>query len=156
MDGKGLAGLVRQSQKHLYSIVDQFSEEHGDFAPTPDMFTVKAQFRHIAQTVDWLREGAWGSGFDMDFEKHAKDACAECTFAEARQELDDAFDRLYNLLEPMNEAEAHAPMADNPIFGPLPRSMVIGGVTDHCAHHRGALTVYLRLNGITPNMVYAD
>lgn len=156
MDGKGLAGLVRQTQKHLYTAVNQFTEEHADFSPTPEMFNVKGQFRHIAQTVDWFREGAWGSGFDMDFEAHEKFAREECTFAEARKELDDAFNRLYAKLDTLSEEEANAPMEDNPIFGPLPCSMVIGAVTDHTAHHRGALTVYLRLLGVTPKMVYMD
>jgi uncharacterized damage-inducible protein DinB len=33
---------------------------------------------------------------------------------------------------------------------------VAGAITDHTAHHRGALTVYARLNGIVPPMAYME
>lgn len=34
--------------------------------------------------------------------------------------------------------------------GPVPRSRIIWLITDHMAHHRGQLIVYLRLRGIEP------
>jgi uncharacterized damage-inducible protein DinB len=33
---------------------------------------------------------------------------------------------------------------------------IFGAITDHTAHHRGALTVYARLAGAVPPMPYAD
>jgi uncharacterized damage-inducible protein DinB len=33
---------------------------------------------------------------------------------------------------------------------------IFGAITDHTAHHRGALTVYARLNGIVPPMPYME
>ena len=44
----------------------------------------------------------------------------------------------------------------NPIMGEMPRYSIIGGVTDHTAHHRGALTVYQRLLELTPLMPYME
>ena len=41
-------------------------------------------------------------------------------------------------------------------MGGLPRSAIFGAITDHTAHHRGALTVYARLLGKTPPMPYMD
>ena len=35
-----------------------------------------------------------------------------------------------------------------------PRFAVIEGIQDHTAHHRGALTVYSRLLGMTPSVPY--
>ena len=40
------------------------------------------------------------------------------------------------------------------IFPSMPRASVIDGLVDHTAHHRGALTVYARLLGKTPEMPY--
>jgi len=37
-----------------------------------------------------------------------------------------------------------------------PRLVVIGAISDHTAHHRGALTVYARLLGKEPKMPYMD
>jgi uncharacterized damage-inducible protein DinB len=59
-------------------------------------------------------------------------------------------------------AEGHSaeewasPFPPNPIMGETPRFSIIGGVTDHTAHHRGALTVYQRLLGLTPLMPYME
>jgi uncharacterized damage-inducible protein DinB len=47
-------------------------------------------------------------------------------------------------------------MAPNVIFGEIPRWSVILGLVDHTAHHRGALTVYARLKGLTPPMPYME
>ena len=35
-------------------------------------------------------------------------------------------------------------------MGGAPRFAIAGAITDHTAHHRGALTVYARLNQMTP------
>ena len=40
------------------------------------------------------------------------------------------------------------------IMGGAPRMAVISAITDHTAHHRGALTVYARMNTIVPPMPY--
>ena len=33
---------------------------------------------------------------------------------------------------------------------------IISTITDHTAHHRGALTVYARVSGLVPPMPYMD
>jgi uncharacterized damage-inducible protein DinB len=63
---------------------------------------------------------------------------------------------MIGLLESKSAQEMTAPMPDNPIFGPAPRMLVIHANADHTAHHRGALSVYLRLLGKTPKMPYID
>jgi uncharacterized damage-inducible protein DinB len=39
-------------------------------------------------------------------------------------------------------------------MGGMPRESIIGGIVDHTAHHRGALSVYARLVGREPAMPY--
>jgi uncharacterized damage-inducible protein DinB len=41
-------------------------------------------------------------------------------------------------------------------MGGAPRLSVIGAISDHTAHHRGALTVYSRLLGKVPKLPYMD
>jgi uncharacterized damage-inducible protein DinB len=55
-----------------------------------------------------------------------------------------------------SDADLLAPIADGPVMGGGPRMAIVSGITDHTAHHRGALTVYARLAGATPPMPYAD
>ena len=41
-------------------------------------------------------------------------------------------------------------------MGGQPRLAIFGALTDHTAHHRGALSVYTRLLGKVPPMPYMD
>jgi uncharacterized damage-inducible protein DinB len=41
-------------------------------------------------------------------------------------------------------------------MGGLPRCTILNALTDHTAHHRGALSVYARLLGLVPPMPYMD
>jgi uncharacterized damage-inducible protein DinB len=41
-------------------------------------------------------------------------------------------------------------------MGGEPISSIVGAISDHTAHHRGALTVYSRLLGKTPLMPYVE
>ena len=52
------------------------------------------------------------------------------------------------------DAELMAPIADGPIMGGAPRMAIVNGITDHTAHHRGALTVYARVSGVVPPNPY--
>ena len=55
-----------------------------------------------------------------------------------------------------SNAELTAPIAAGPIMGGAPRMAIISAITDHTAHHRGALTVYARVSGLVPPMPYMD
>ena len=44
------------------------TEEDGGFAPTPEAMTVTGQVVHVAQTLDWLREGGFDGVWKMEFE----------------------------------------------------------------------------------------
>ena len=69
MDGTFLAEIVRNNQGFLMKIVEDFTPEDADFRPVEEMMTTAQQIRHIALTLDWFLEGAFGAGFDLDFEQ---------------------------------------------------------------------------------------
>ena len=154
MDGAKAVEMVKMQQKFLGNILKGFTPDHGDFAPAEGMMTVAQQIRHIAQTMTWFRAGAIDGQFEMDFEKLEAQLREPVTFEAATAELDAAFADFIALLAPMSEADLMAPMVENPIFGPAPKVTAITAGSDHMAHHRGALSVYQRLLGITPVMVY--
>ena len=45
-------------------------------------------------------------------------------------------------------------LPEGPVMGGAPRLAAVSAIVEHTAHHRGALTVYSRLAGYTPNMPY--
>lgn len=133
------------------------TEAHSGFAPAEGMMTVAQQVAHTAQTVDWFVEGAFRpEGFSTDWEGMAKEVNACTSLAAARAWFDRAVAGAQAKVGALGDAELLAPLPEGPIMGGLPRFAIIGSITDHTAHHRGALTVYARLNGIVPPMPYMD
>lgn len=131
------------------------AEEDGSFAPFPEAMTVTGQVVHVAQTLDWLREGGFDGVWEMEFEAMAKEGAKVSSLAEARKMLDGAWTRFFAVIDGATDAVLAAEMPANPIMQG-PRYEVIGGAVDHTAHHRGALSVYARLRGKTPAMPYGD
>lgn len=132
------------------------TEDDAEFAPQPGMFTVKGHVAHVARTIEWLMEGAFGSGWDLDFEKHAAEAEAVASLAEARTWVEQAFQHAIDVVSAKTEQDLRECFpADDPIMPGAPKLVAVSGISDHTAHHRGALTVYARLLGKVPPVPYA-
>ena len=133
------------------------SEEHSGVRPAPGMMSAAQQVAHAAQTIDWFIEGVFRpEGFDTDFQAHAKaiEACTSLTAARAW--FTKAVAAARATLSTKSDAELMAPIAAGPIMGDAPRMAIVSGISDHTAHHRGALTVYARVHGIVPPNPYVD
>ena len=156
--------LAQQAVVEIESARDFFNrstrnltESHSQFVAAPGMMTVAAQVAHTAHTIDWFVEGAFRpEGFDMDFGEHARIAGSYQSLSEARRFFEEAVARAKQVVGGKSDAELLAAMAPGPVMGGLPRLAIIGAMTDHTAHHRGALTVYARVQGIVPPMPYMD
>jgi uncharacterized damage-inducible protein DinB len=148
---------LSSAQEYFNRSTRNLTEAHSSVMPAAGMMTAAQQVAHTAQTVEWFMEGAFRSeGFDLDFEKHAA-ACQACTsLAEARDWFERAAAAAKERVATLTDAELLAPLPEGPIMGGLPRMAIFGAITDHTAHHRGALTVYARLQGVVPPMPYGD
>ena len=62
-----LATRLKTTLKFFQGTISGFEEADSGFAPGPEMFTVAAQVAHVADTVDWFVEGAFGKGWNLDF-----------------------------------------------------------------------------------------
>ena len=131
------------------------TEEDSGFAPADGLFTVAQHVAHAAHTVDWFFAGAFSpEGFDMGFEDHDRQIRATTSLTEARAWLHRALDNGRALVRDRSEADWSALIVDGEVMGGMPRTTIFGGITDHTAHHRGALTIYARLLGKTPPNPY--
>ena len=131
------------------------TEEDSGFAPADGLFTVAQHVAHTAHTVDWFFAGAFSpEGFDMGFEDHDRKVRGVTSLTEARAWLHRALDNGRALVRDRSEADWSALIVDGEVMGGMPRTTIFGGVTDHTAHHRGALTIYARLLGKTPPNPY--
>ena len=146
-----------QLTRHFFSRSTRcLTESDSGFRATPETMTVAQQVAHVAQTLDWIREGMFEDRWDMDFEKAIGVTNAVTSLTAARKELDAAWERMSARVEASSDAELTQPMADNPILGTRARYNGIEAMIDHTGHHRGALTVYARLAGRVPEMPYGD
>jgi len=133
------------------------TEAHSTFAPADGMMTAAQQVAHVAHTVDWFMEGAFRpEGFDMNWEEHAKIIMGHTSLEKARGWFEQAMTNAKARIASMEDDELFGLIADGPIMGGAPRLAIFSAINDHTAHHRGALTVYARLNGIVPPMPYMD
>jgi len=132
-------------------------EEHSTFAPAPGLFTSAAAVAHAAQTIDWFLAGAFAeAGFSLDFEGMDKEVRACTSLAAARAWFNEATDRAKAAAVAHTAEEWAAALPPGPIMGGIPRFAIASALTDHTAHHRGALTIYARLLGLVPPMPYME
>ena len=148
---------LRSAHEYFNRSTRSLTEAHSGFAPAEGMMTAAQQVAHVAQTIDWFIEGAFRpEGFDLDFEAQGK-ALASCTsLASSRAWFERAVAAAAAKVEHLSDAELMTPLPDGPIMGGVPRIAIFGAINDHTAHHRGALTVYARLNGLVPPMPYME
>ena len=133
------------------------TEDDSTFAPSEGVFTASQQVAHAAQTIDWFVEGALAeNGFDLDFEAHEKEVRSVNSLDEARGWLKRAIDNAVQQLSDKSEEEWAQPLPPGPVMGGAPRFSIFWGISDHTAHHRGALTAYARARGKTPPNPYMD
>jgi uncharacterized damage-inducible protein DinB len=155
---EGLLGDLNSSREFFLRATDCLTEEDSKYTPSRDMYTVSQMVAHVAQSIDWFIDGALisKSGFSMDFDEHIGLAKAVSSLNEARKWLDQAYTAAIDMVNSKSDEELLSPLPDGPIMGGLPKSAVIGAISEHTAHHRGSLSVYSRLIGKTPKMPYGD
>ena len=151
------ADIVTQletSHKYIKSTISIFEEGDAGFAPKPELYTVAGHIAHAADSVEWFVEGAFGKGWNMDFEGLIAAARAVESLEEANAWLDRAFEKAIATFKSASDEDLAATIPDERIMRGAPRFAIVGPIVDHTAHHRGALTVYARLLGKVPTMMY--
>lgn len=133
-----------------------FTEEDSGYRPQPELMTVSSQVAHVADSVDWFIEGAFGKGWDMDFEGLMAKVNDVTSLNEAVEWLERAFEAAKKVVGEASDEVLTATIPNPEIMPGAPRLAVISGIVDHTAHHRGALTVYARLMGKVCPMPYVD
>lgn len=148
---------LRSTKEYFDRSTRTLTEAHSGFAPAEGAFTAAQQVAHVALVIDWFVQGATRpEGFDMDFEAHDAPVKAVKSLAEARAWLDRSFSNATAWAKSKSAKELASPLPEGPIMGGAPRFTIIGAIDEHTAHHRGALTVYSRVLGLTPAMPYME
>ncbi len=152
---EGFTKELEMDLKFFKATLSVFREEDAGYAPQPELYTVAGHVAHTADTVNWFVEGAFGTGWDMDFAALIAHAKAVTSLAEATAQLAQAFAKAAEVIGAASDGQLFEPIPDKQIMEGAPRCSIVSGITDHTAHHRGALAVYARLQGKEPPMPYA-
>ena len=152
---QGFTQELQMTLKFFNTTISVFEESDSGYAAQPAMFTVAGQVAHTAATVDWFVEGAFGKGWDMNFDAHLAETNAVARLSDAKEQLEKAFANVVELIGAAPDEDLCAPIPDKQIMEGAPRCAIVSAITDHTAHHRGALSVYARLLGKEPPMPYA-
>jgi uncharacterized damage-inducible protein DinB len=148
---------LRSAHEFFNRSTRKLTEAQSTYAPAEGMMTAAQQVAHVAHTIEWFVEGAFRpEGFDQNWDKHAKVVAAHDSLERARAWFEQAIAIAREKVVSLSDAELLVPLPEGPIMGGVPRFAIFSAITDHTAHHRGALTVYARLNGIVPSMPYMD
>jgi uncharacterized damage-inducible protein DinB len=151
------AGELSAAQEFFNRSTRNLTEALSGFIPAEGMMTAAQQVAHAAQTIDWFVEGAFRpEGFGMDFEGMAKEVAKVTSLGAARAWFEKSVAAAQASVATKSDADLMAPLPPGPIMGGMPRLAIFGAINDHTAHHRGALTVYARLNKIVPPMPYME
>jgi uncharacterized damage-inducible protein DinB len=154
---QGLHGQLAAMKEYFDRSTRVLEEADSNFTPKDGMFTTAQHVAHAAQTIDWFMAGGFApGGFSMEFESMDKEVRAVKSLAAARAWMDRACAAAGATIDAHSDEEWMGPLAPGPIMGGLPRFTIFGALTDHSAHHRGALTVYSRLLGKVPAMPYME
>jgi uncharacterized damage-inducible protein DinB len=149
------AHQILASQDFFNRSTRVLDEADSAFRPQGDMMTVAQQVAHAAQTLDWFIQGASRpEGFDLDFEKLAKDLNAVTSLTAARQLMAAAYKNVLEFLRSHSAEDLAKPLPAGPVMGGQPVGDIVWAMIEHTAHHRGALTVYSRMLGKVPPMPY--
>ncbi len=151
---EGYKKELENALKFFNSTISVFGEADSEYAPEPELYSVAGHVAHTADTVDWFVEGAFGSGWNMDFEAEVAKSKAVKSLEEAKERLQQAFANAAAVIGAATDQQLFEPIPDKRIMEGAPRCSIVSGVTDHTAHHRGALAVYARLLGKEPPMPY--
>jgi uncharacterized damage-inducible protein DinB len=156
MTPEEIKGQLNNIKEYFERSTRLLEEEHSTYAPQDGLFTVVGHIAHSAQTIEWFFDSAFGTEWNMDWAAMDKAVRTVTSLAEARAWFDRAISHAIEVAEAHTAAEWESPFKPNPIMGEIPRHSIVSAVLDHTAHHRGALTVYQRLLGITPLMPYME
>lgn len=141
------AGEVEQELRTTREHLSRIPDDRLDWRPHEKSWAVGELGSHIANLVNWMGWTLEGDGFDLAESRPDREAPASTDeileeFDRAREALKEAWDGVDDaaLMEPWTLREG----ADE-IFT-LPKLMALRFFTvSHLIHHRGQLTVYLRM-----------
>ncbi len=152
---EGLVKELESTRKFFKTTLSVFVPADEGFAPNPELYSVAGHVAHVADSIDWFIEGAFGDGWDLEIDASIAKAKAVTSLEAAIEWMERAFANAISVVGGASDQVLFESIPDKKIMEGAPRLAVVSGIVDHTAHHRGSLAVYARLIGKEPPMPYS-
>ena len=125
--------------------------EKLDFRPNPDMRSARQLALHLMGNYSFLLAGLGENNWSLEAFQTGGEHLT-------KDELISSFDALYQLAKEKVKAfpDDAFDLRVKPFGVEQKISTIVQGVAEHEIHHRGQLTVYLRLMNVKPPEVFGD
>ena len=109
---QGYIQELQMALKFFNTTISVFEDADSGYAAQPEMFTVAGQVAHTDATVNWFVEGAFGEGWDMNFEAHLAETNAVTRISDAKEQLEKAFANVVEVFGGASNEDLCAPIPD--------------------------------------------
>jgi uncharacterized damage-inducible protein DinB len=136
----------QRAKTYTRQYLDAMPEEGYDFKPTPEIRSYAEQMLHLAWTNYFF--ACWAAGKTDPFEKTDAATLAPHDKESTTKAVMESYDFVINTLQNMTVDQMNQMRKKG--NGEISNGNLFGKAFEHQTHHRGQMTVYLRLKGITP------
>lgn len=130
----------RNSEQYLKDLIGNMSEHRIDFKPVESSKSFSETVVHMVSNMVWLSTDYFeGGGFDSGYKirTFTKETLLDL--------VDQAFGYSYSAVENY-DVKGYYVVRDF-FAGPMNNVQILRLMNDHMSHHKGQLTVYLKMNG---------
>lgn len=142
-----LDGIAREAEC-TKRVIAAIPDSKSDYRPDPHARTAKELAWHLANTDIQFLDGIADLNFSM-----ANPASKPQTSAEVVAWYDENLKRGIARVQEMTAEQLMTPVNFFNVFN-LPAAFYLGFLSNHCIHHRGELTTYLRPMGAKVPSIY--
>lgn len=152
---EGFIKEIEIETKKTKQIIESFKDEHLDYSPHAKSMTVKDLASHVVELHNWIHQAATKDAFDfhVDYQKSQDN-----TVQEILNTLNNGLDLNKKAIESFTDEDwtkNWSLKAGDHVIATLPRVAAMRYILlNHMIHHRGQLTVYLRLLNLPVPGIY--
>jgi len=137
----------QRAKAYTKEYLDAMPEDAYGFKPTPEVRSFAEQMLHLAWTNYFF--ASWAAGKEDPYGKTDAGDIAPHTKGATTKAVIDSYDYIISALQGMTPDQLNE-MRKRAKGNEISNANLFGKAFEHQTHHRGQMTIYLRLKGITP------
>jgi uncharacterized damage-inducible protein DinB len=148
-----LLAELAEEMKTTRRVIERVPSEKGDWKPHPKSFSLAHLTQLVSSMPGWITKIVQGKNIDLSEGPGYRNEKTETLVQQFDQHVSEA----RAAIQAANDADYAKPwnltMGDKVLMS-LPRGVVVRQTVNHLVHHRGQLTVYLRLLDVPVPSIY--